>query len=63
MPVTSARRMNPEIVMATTTAAMPGISPPLGGTMPPAAGLWPGEIRKERLRWRNGTSWRWARRA
>ena len=56
MPVTSARRINPEIVMATTTAAVPGISPPLGGAMPPAAGLWPGEIRKERLRWRNGTS-------
>ena len=42
MPVTSARRMNPEIIMATTTAAVPGISPVLGGTMPPAAGLWPG---------------------
>ena len=61
MPVTSARRMNPEIVMATTTAAVPGISPALGGTMPLAAVPWPGEIGKERLRWRNGTSWRWAR--
>ena len=37
MPVTSARRMNPEIVMATTTATVPGISSALGGTMPLAA--------------------------
>jgi hypothetical protein len=60
MPVTSARRMNPEIVMATTTAAVP-VSPAQGGTMPLGSGA--GENGKERLRCRNGTSWRWAKRA
>jgi hypothetical protein len=47
--------------MATTTAAVPGISPALDGILPLAAVPRAGDIRKERPRWRNGTSWRWAR--
>ena len=35
---------------------------PRAATVLPAAVPWPGDSRKERFRWRNGTSRRWARR-
>ena len=35
---------------------------PRAATVLSAAVPWPGDSRKERFRWRNGTSWRWARR-
>ena len=60
MPVNSARRMNPGDRHGHGRAVPGGLA--LAGVRPPAAG--PGEaiIGKERLRCRNGTSWRWARR-
>lgn len=38
---------------------MPGVKPARADVVPLAAGPWAGEIGKERLRRRNGTSWRW----
>ena len=60
MPVTSTRRMNPEIVMATITAAVP-VSPARAA---PCRSV-PGQAKTGRSasECRNGTSWRWAKRA